>query len=214
MVQLRHSLPVAALLAGQSIYAANIQKSGLQLPSSASANRDAVQKIFTDSYTAYKKYAWGHDNLSPVSKSYSDPRNGWGASIIDAMSTMSIMGLTDLFDEAVEFTKGIDFSSSDGTASVFETTIRYLGGFLSAYELSGKKDAILVQKAKEVADKMAFAWKAVRTNSVTLFCSRLEYAALQNQDIPYGYIDFSTNTVQNRGVSLSCVMIPGLFTFF
>jgi mannosyl-oligosaccharide alpha-1,2-mannosidase len=42
--------------------------------------------------------------------------------------------------------------------SVFETTIRYVGGFLSAYELSGEKFPILVEKAKEVADKMAFAW--------------------------------------------------------
>lgn len=45
--------------------------------------------------------------------------------------------------------------------SVFETTIRYIGGFLSAYELSGEKFPILVEKAKEVADKMAFAWVGV-----------------------------------------------------
>ena len=45
--------------------------------------------------------------------------------------------------------------------SVFETTIRYLGGLLSAYELSGQKYTILRDKAKEVADKMAFAWVGV-----------------------------------------------------
>jgi mannosyl-oligosaccharide alpha-1,2-mannosidase len=45
--------------------------------------------------------------------------------------------------------------------SVFETSIRYLGGILSAYELSGEKFPRLVDKAKEVADKMAFAWDGV-----------------------------------------------------
>ena len=40
-----------------------------------------------------RKFAFGHDDLEPVSKSFNDGRNGWGATIIDAMSTMSIMGL-------------------------------------------------------------------------------------------------------------------------
>jgi Glycosyl hydrolase family 47 len=45
--------------------------------------------------------------------------------------------------------------------SVFETTIRYLAGLLSAYELSNNQYPVLLQKAKEVADKMAFAWVGV-----------------------------------------------------
>lgn len=47
--------------------------------------------------------------------------------------------------------------------SVFETTIRWVGGLLSAYELSNKQHPILLEKAKEVADKMAFAWIGVRS---------------------------------------------------
>ena len=46
--------------------------------------------------------------------------------------------------------------------SVFETTIRYLGGLLSAYQLSDEKYPILLQKAQEVADKMVYAWLGVR----------------------------------------------------
>ena len=45
--------------------------------------------------------------------------------------------------------------------SVFETTIRYLGGLLSAFELSGSEHQVLVEKAKQLADKMAFAWVGV-----------------------------------------------------
>lgn len=51
---------------------------------------------------------------------------------------------------------------ADMCKSVFETTIRFLGGLLSAFELSGEKHPVLVEKAKEVADKMAFAFHTVR----------------------------------------------------
>ncbi|KAG6844318.1 hypothetical protein H0H87_007848 [Tephrocybe sp. NHM501043] len=159
-----------------SALAANVQKSDLQLPPDAAVHREAVKKIFTDSYSAYKKFAFGHDDLSPLSSGFSDGRNGWGASIVDAMSTVHIMGLDDLFVEAVNFTSNIDFSKSQtpDTVSVFETTIRYLGGLLSAYELSDEKYPVLLEKAKEVADKMAFAW-------------------VGNNAIPFGFINFAKN---------------------
>lgn len=172
-----HLLPkclIPVLLFTASI-AGPVQKAGLKLPEDASIHRDAVKEIFQESYAAYKKFAFGHDDLSPVSESFSDGRNGWGASIVDAMSTMKIMGLNDLFSEAVNFSHHIDFSQSQtsDTVSVFESTIRYVGGLLSAYELGGKKDAVLVAKAKQLADKLSKGW------------------ILQNQTIPFGFIDFS-----------------------
>lgn len=59
--------------------------------------------------------------------------------------------------------------------SVFETTIRYVGGFLSAYELSGEKFPILVEKAKEVADKMAFAWVNVSEDTILVLVNETGY---------------------------------------
>lgn len=56
--------------------------------------------------------------------------------------------------------------------SVFETTIRYLGASLSAYELTGKKFPVLITKAKQVADKLSVAWVGVRSISpCSLFSS-------------------------------------------
>ncbi|KAK7032613.1 hypothetical protein VNI00_012876 [Paramarasmius palmivorus] len=161
------------------VLAGSVQRLDLQLPASADANRDAVKDIFLRSYDAYRKYAFGHDDVRPVSKGYVDSRNGWGASIVDAMSTMHIMGLDDLFAEAVDHVRNTDFSVSKtgGTVSVFETTIRYLGGLLSAYELNGKKEPILLEKAKQVADKMAFAW---------------QYQG-RTIRVPFGYLNFATN---------------------
>ncbi|KAF8183135.1 glycoside hydrolase family 47 protein [Pholiota molesta] len=156
-----------------------VQKQGLVLPTQAAQLRDDVKTIFTDSYSAYKTYAFGHDDVLPVSKASYDGRNGWGATIVDAMTTMNIMGLDDLFIEAVNFATKIDFSKSqtNSTVSVFETTIRYVGALLSAYELSGRKYPDLLTKAEELGDKLAFAWDS-------------------SNDIPYNELDFTTNTPQ------------------
>ncbi|KAG1761136.1 glycoside hydrolase [Suillus occidentalis] len=148
-----------AALAASTAKAEAVQKSDLQLPLSAVVYQAEVKEIFVTSYEAYQKYAWGYDDLLPVSETYYDGRNGWGASIADAMSTMWIMGLTDWFEQAVDHTANTDFtiSHTPDTVSLFETTIRYIGGFLSAYELSGEKYPVLVEKAQDLADLMAYA---------------------------------------------------------
>ena len=48
-----------------------------------------------------------------------------------------------------------------------------MGGLLSAFELSGNKHPILVTKAKELADKLAFAWVGVSSsfNARDIICS-------------------------------------------
>ncbi|KAI9569936.1 glycoside hydrolase family 47 protein [Boletus coccyginus] len=164
MVPLRRWLvlaSVAALANGGPVQLAN-----LQLPSSAATHQQAVVDLFVESYEAYQTYAWGHDDLLPVSLSYSDSLNGWGASISDALGTMWLMGFHDWFEEAVDYVATVDFSVSqtNDTVSLFETTIRHVGGFLSAYELSGHQYDVLVQKAEQVAQQMTYAF--VGDNSV------------------------------------------------
>lgn len=54
----------------------------------------AVVKAYQHAWAGYKKYAWGHDELMPLTKSYND----WfslGLTIIDGLDTMYIMGLKD-----------------------------------------------------------------------------------------------------------------------
>lgn len=76
---------------------------------------------------------------------------------------------------------------------MFETTIRYLGGLLSAYELSGKQYQPLLDKAKEVADKMAYAWVGVSYLCFATLIPSILNDNWQKNKIPYGHIDFSTN---------------------
>jgi mannosyl-oligosaccharide alpha-1,2-mannosidase len=69
------------------------------------------------------------------------------------------MGLDTEFDQAVRAIEQIDFSSSSlEEINVFETTIRYLGGFLAAYDLSGGKYPSLLRKAVELGDMLYVAF--------------------------------------------------------
>ncbi|OTA53836.1 glycoside hydrolase family 47 protein, partial [Hypoxylon sp. EC38] len=108
-------------------------------------------------WNGYMKYARGHDELSPVSKKFRDPFCGWAATLVDALDTLWIMGMKDEFEEALVEVKKIDFTTSEYRSEipVFETTIRYLGGLVAAYDVSGGKAGghdILLEKAIELAE--------------------------------------------------------------
>lgn len=64
---------------------------------SASSSRDA----FLSAYSTYVKFAFGHDDLQPVSLTFNDGRNGWGATIVDAMSTMTVMVRFDMIQTTI-----------------------------------------------------------------------------------------------------------------
>lgn len=115
----------------------------------------AVKEAFTHSWNGYKKNAWTHDEVLPITGKPSDPFGGWGATLVDSLDTLWIMGMEKEFGEAVAALEGIDFSKAAmKEVNVFETTIRYLGGFLAAYDLSEGQYPVLLQKAKEVAEML------------------------------------------------------------
>lgn len=115
------------------------------------ARRQEVKALFRKNWASYRKYAWMKDALQPLSAGYKDQFSGWAATLVDSLDTLWIMGLRDEFDEAVAAVATIDFGkSSSSTVNMFETNIRYLGGLLAAYDLSGR--VILRTKAVELGD--------------------------------------------------------------
>ncbi|TQV98974.1 hypothetical protein V2A60_007335 [Cordyceps javanica] len=116
-----------------------------------------VKSAISKSWSSYRKNAWMHDELRPISGSFKDPFCGWAATLVDSLDTLWIAGLKDEFDDAVKNgVAKIDFTFSEKQdIPVFETTIRYLGGLLSAFDVSGghKGDyPILLDKAVELAE--------------------------------------------------------------
>lgn len=107
-------------------------------------------------WDSYSKFAFGHDELIPLAQSFRDPFGGWGATLVDSMDTLWIMGMKKEFDEAYRGLNDIDFTTcTRNDIPVFETTIRYLGGLIAAYDVTGghKGDyPLLLKKAVELAE--------------------------------------------------------------
>ncbi|ERS95974.1 hypothetical protein HMPREF1624_07509 [Sporothrix schenckii ATCC 58251] len=119
--------------------------------------RDAIRSAFLRAWESYRQHAWGYDELLPIKLKGKDGFSGWGATLVDALDTLWIMDLRNEFDEAVRAVATIDWDAATGfECSLFETNIRYLGGLLSAYEMSGATP--LLDKAKELAHMLLAAF--------------------------------------------------------
>ncbi|XP_027773700.1 mannosyl-oligosaccharide 1,2-alpha-mannosidase MNS1-like isoform X3 [Solanum pennellii] len=140
--------------------------------------REKVKDAMRHAWSSYEKYAWGHDELQPQTKNGVDSFGGLGATLIDSLDTLYIMGLDEQFQRAREWVaNSLDFNKNYD-ASVFETTIRVVGGLLSAYDLSG--DRLFLEKAQDIADRLLPAW-----NTPT--------------GIPYNIINLSHGNPHNHG---------------
>ncbi|XP_029470089.1 endoplasmic reticulum mannosyl-oligosaccharide 1,2-alpha-mannosidase [Rhinatrema bivittatum] len=116
----------------------------------------AVIEAFRHAWKGYKEFAWGHDELKPISKSYSE-WFGLGLTLIDALDTMWIMGLKEEFEEAKKWVETELSFEKKVDVNLFESTIRILGGLLSTYHLTG--DGLFLEKAKDIGNRLMPAFK-------------------------------------------------------
>uniref|UniRef100_A0A4W6BZR0 alpha-1,2-Mannosidase n=1 Tax=Lates calcarifer TaxID=8187 RepID=A0A4W6BZR0_LATCA len=117
--------------------------------------REKVKEMMKFAWDNYKRYAWGKNELRPLT------RNGHignmfgglrGASVIDSLDTLYIMGLMEEYNDAKEWVQTSLDLNSNGEASLFEVNIRYVGGLLSAYYLTGEE--LFKNKAVELGEKL------------------------------------------------------------
>ena len=114
---------------------------------------DQVREEFLHSWNAYKQYAWGHDQLQPLSKSYRDWHDtSLYMTAVDAMDTMYLMGLTGEADRTKEFIATHLRFDHDIYVKNFEIVIRILGGLISTYQIT--EDKRLLSLAQNLADRL------------------------------------------------------------
>jgi len=128
----------------------------------AAFNAGTAEKIAADvraeylrAWQAYKRLAWGHDELKPVSGGHQEfftPGHPVGLTIVEALDTLYLMALDDELDLAVLWVEENLNLDIDGPFQVFETIIRMVGGLLAGYLAT--KNAGLLAKAKELADRL------------------------------------------------------------
>lgn len=128
----------------------------------------AVKDAFTFAWNGYFSNCRGQDQLNPVDSTCSNPRNNWGASAVDALSTALVMELQPIVTDILDYIPSIDYTTTATEVSLFETTIRYLAGMLSGYDLlkgplsnlttnTSAINALLTQ-SQSLADTLSFAF--------------------------------------------------------
>ncbi|MEO8727131.1 MAG: glycoside hydrolase family 47 protein [Acidobacteriaceae bacterium] len=153
---------------------------------------DHVRQEFLHAWSGYKQYAWGHDEVRPLSK---QPHDWYGVSLlmtpVDGLDTMILMGLTPQADEARKLIDTQLNFNQDIYVKNFEITIRLLGGLLSSYELS--HDKRLLELAEDLGARLLPAF-----NSPT--------------GMPYVFVNLKTGAV--RGVESNPAEIGTLILEF
>jgi mannosidase alpha-like ER degradation enhancer 2 len=105
--------------------------------------RERVYEMFHFSYDNYIKHAYPEDELKPISCSGQNTWGNFSLTLIDALDTFAVMNDIKGFEDALTKVEKINFDM-DINISVFETTIRVLGGLLSSHLIAKE----LVEKKK------------------------------------------------------------------
>jgi mannosidase alpha-like ER degradation enhancer 2 len=177
MNSLRNSLPTKSI---SLILALIFSSSGAQgqQPVNRRQLANQVKAEFLHAWQGYKKYAWGHDDLKPLSKSYHD----WYAqpllmTPVDALDTLIVMGFKEEAARTKQYIlQNLSFDK-DMYVQNFEITIRLLGGLLSAYQLTG--DRRLLTLAEDLGNRLLPVF-----NSPT--------------GLPYRYVNLRTGKVRGE----------------
>uniref|UniRef100_A0A8D3DPD9 alpha-1,2-Mannosidase n=1 Tax=Scophthalmus maximus TaxID=52904 RepID=A0A8D3DPD9_SCOMX len=122
----------------------------------AKEKRDKIREMMKHAWDSYRQYGWGHNELKPLAKKGHSTNifgnSQLGATIVDALDTLYIMGLHEEFKDGQEWIEqNLDFGVN-AEVSVFEVNIRFIGGLLAAYYLSGQE--VFKLKAVQLAEKL------------------------------------------------------------
>ncbi|KAF2449983.1 glycoside hydrolase family 47 protein [Karstenula rhodostoma CBS 690.94] len=195
MVVIKRAVAVATLLSSASALPRQTKpyEKRQDLPP-ADERAQGVIDTFRTAWEGYYKYAFPNDELKPVSNGFSNSRNQWGASAVDALSTALIMQQKDIVNQIIDYIPTINYYETPTGVSLFETTIRYLGGMISGYDFLNGPLADLADNKTNV--------NALLEQSKNL-ANALSYAFDTPSGVPYNNLDFSTrgNDGSNNGLA-------------
>ena len=136
---------------------------------------EAVRLGMKHAWDGYTKYAWGHDELKPLSRTGHDTMR-LGATLIGSLDTLWIMGLKKEFNSAREWVRNKFDPAINTEVDFAEVSTQVLGGLLSAYALSG--DRVFLNKALQLGEKLSSAIN-------------------ENSGVPYTLVNLKTGARRN-----------------
>eukprot|EP01029_Cantina_marsupialis_P022016 TRINITY_DN5349_c0_g1_i2.p1 TRINITY_DN5349_c0_g1~~TRINITY_DN5349_c0_g1_i2.p1 ORF type:complete len:819 (-),score=162.55 TRINITY_DN5349_c0_g1_i2:76-2532(-) len=143
-----------------------------------------IKDTFLDSFSIYMEKAFPMDELSPLSCEGRDERLTAGNMLtaIDSLDSLVVFGEYDLFCSLADrIVKGLNFDE-DRNISLFETTIRNLGGLISGHMLA--EDTKL-----NICENTQHPYEGGLLTLATELANRLLPAFQTNTGIPYGTVN-------------------------
>ena len=141
--------------------------------------RARVSSMFVHGYSSYLRYAFPHDELKPLSRSFTDSLaelgnarrpassayQGVALTLIDSLSTLAVLGLRSDFLDAIDRVRHFVRFNVSVRVNVFEVNIRLLGGLLSAHVLATDRrlqlldegaytDDVLLTLARDLGERL------------------------------------------------------------
>jgi len=143
--------------------------------------QDEIKSLFYHGYDSYMMYAFPMDELRPLTCSGEnfDLTAGNMLTLIDNLDTLVILGNYSEFARAVTIVEQNMNFDIDKTVSVFETTIRVIGGLLSAHMLATELNIMpsyrggLLRLALDLGDRLMPAFNT--TTSIPYGTVNLRY---------------------------------------
>jgi hypothetical protein len=190
----RRGLLRAAALAGGTVAGAGLGVAGgapafaapLGPPNPALAGD--VRQEFLTAWTAYRRHAFGRDELRPLSGTGSDFFIGGvplGLTIIESLGTMYVMELDGELTAATNWIRDNLNFNRNASVHVFETIIRLVGGLLSGFHATG--DSVLLTRARDLVDRLLPAFTRSPTGAPYRFVN-LQTGAVSGNQVPLAEI--------------------------
>ncbi|XP_015925530.1 mannosyl-oligosaccharide 1,2-alpha-mannosidase IA [Parasteatoda tepidariorum] len=119
--------------------------------------RNKIKEMMKHAWDNYAQYAWGQNELRPMSKRGHAAgifgKTSMGATIVDGLNTLYLMELLDEYQKGRDWVAAnLNLGQESAEISVFETNIRFVGGLLSCYAMTG--DVMFKEKAEHIAQKL------------------------------------------------------------
>lgn len=168
--------------------------------------RAAIREEFAWSWSAYVKHAWGRDELLPLSQTGRDwVPGGLGLTIIDSLDALILMGFDEELDHSLNWVNHSLNFHVDAEISTFETTIRALGGLLSAHALT--HEPVFLHRATDLGYRILAAFATPSGLPTTKV--NLRRGAVQGSDEPL--VLSEVGTLQLEMTQLSAATGDGRF---
>ncbi len=145
-----------------------------------------VRAEYLHAWNGYKRFAWGHDEVRPVSGTPHDffiPGHSLGLSIIESMDTHYVMGLDAELASCVRWLRTNLTFDVDGEVEMFEAVIRMVAGLTTGYYATGER--FLLEGARDLADRLLPCFSKSPTG------------------VPYRFVNLRTGAVRGAVTNLA-----------